>query len=117
MEIKNFLKNFVIEDLFRKENLVSSDNGYHFKKDGHELVIKEGDDSFCIEYSYKEDPFMDYCERLDDDIFVKACEQYTQKVGPIKELDSNPTIENQTKFKNIVHDIVKSEIERLEKYL
>ena len=60
---------------------------------------------------------MDYCEKLDDDIFVKACEQYTQKVGQIKELDSNPTIENQTKFKNIVHDIVKSEIERLEKYL
>lgn len=115
MEIRNFLESFILDDLLKKENLVSTEDGYIFKKDGHELVIKSDDSSIVMSYSCN--PFIDYCNSLDDDIFVKACERYSQEVGPIKDLDSYPTIENQTKFKDIVRKIVKTEILRLEKYL
>ena len=79
--IENLLEGIMSNDEFQ-ELLRANENGkdYKFNKNGLNIEIKNSKNGFkCnLEYSHptqnEVDAFRDYCESLDDELFVSICE-------------------------------------------
>lgn len=57
---------------------------------------------------------MDFCEELDDDIFLRSCELYE---GDLNELDKTPSAFGILMFRKAVSDATCEKIYSLSKYL
>lgn len=107
-----------IQELLKKENLISSNANQDIYKDGNNtLTIERGDDYIRLELvTVKEESLHDYCKELDDEVFVEACELYS-KYGSLKELETNEAPEDVEIFKDCVRKATKNKIDKLERYL
>lgn len=107
-----------IQELLKKENLISSNANQDIYKDGNNtLTIERGDNYIRLELvTVKEESLYDYCKELDDEVFVEACELYS-KYGSLKELETNEAPEDVEIFKDCVRKATKNKIEKLKRYL
>lgn len=115
-----FPKEIFGEDIV-KQFLESKSDESVIHKDGHELFFKKGDNSFEIRYSYNpamKDEFIKWCETIDDELFVEACDKYASTPGKsIKDLDENPTEEKIEDFKAVVRYLALEKISKLQQYI
>ena len=59
--------------------------------------------------------FEDWCNQLDDDIFIEACERFEDETGvSLQEMSEHPDIEL---FKNVVAKVCKDKINILSKFI
>lgn len=107
--INNWLKSF--GTLINKEESDGVTH-YEFDFDGSPVHIWTSDEMIKLEYKYNnlEDEFLKYCESLDDDIFVEACERFND-YKPIREFSKNINSKDIKIFKNIVEKIVCNKID------
>ena len=107
-----------IQELLKKENLISSNANQDIYKDGNNtLTIERGDDYIRLELvTVTEESLHDYCKEMDDEVFVEACELYS-KYGSLKELETNEAPEDVEIFKDCVKEATKNKIEKLKRYL
>ena len=92
---------------------------YDLEADGDIKVTLSADNSkFVFEISgtirdNKQKAFEEWCDTLDEDLFVEACEVFEERAGyPLSELK-----DHYQDFINVVKDIVREKIESLKVYL
>ena len=80
-------------------------------------LIKNEDDELTITIKYKQESlkekFEKWCQQIDDDIFVEACEKFEELTGrKLKEVDEENLY---TLFETVIREVVKSKINTLSK--
>ena len=113
---KEFLEKLI--PVFTQE-LVSEETELNYEEHHFDAKLdKNEDDELTIVIKYRReeslrDQFMKWCEQVDDDIFIKACEQFEELTGrPLSEVEEEELYDL---FKTVVQEIVKSKIEDLHK--
>ena len=92
-----------------------------FEEDGLKVNYSMTDSKICISIEKSEDPFMKYCDGLDDDIFLAACEKFVNVTG-MSLSDFNDKLNKKEagkeilQFKKCVRDVALKKIEQLNKY-
>lgn len=126
MNLETIFQKFMspeVSNLISAENMINSpsDNSVEYEKDGHNLKVKVTDNCISMEYTYNsnklKEEFKNYCNRLDDDIFIRACEDYTNNNSdyPLNKLDTNPDEKHVAEFKEYARQAIIAKINRLEK--
>lgn len=92
-----------------------------FEEDGIRVSYGITDSRINIVIEKTEDPFMKYCDGLDDDIFLAACEKFVNVTG-MSLSDFNDKLNKKEagkeilQFKKCVRDVALKKIEQLNKY-
>ena len=92
-----------------------------FEEDGIRVSYGMTDSRININIEKIEDPFMKYCDGLDDDIFLAACEKFVNVTG-MSLSDFNDKLNKKEagkeilQFKKCVRDVALKKIEQLNKY-
>ena len=82
--------------------------------DNINVGVKADDNTFeiCISGTVKQDDFKRWCQDMDDDLFVEACERYEEITGePLRELTSHE------KFIDVVRQVAQEKIDLLSQYI
>ena len=88
--------------------------GHHFDA----KLDKNAEDELTISIKYKKEDtireqFEKWCEQIDDDIFVEACEKFEELTG--KSLDEAESEQFYGAFQAVVREVVKGKIDALNK--
>ena len=91
-------------------------DGHHFDAE----LDKNEDDELVIIIRYNREQslkskFEEWCNTLDDDLFLEACEQFEEITGTaLKDINNEEAYLN---FQKVAKEIVKDKIEYLKRYL
>lgn len=127
--IENLLEGIMSNDEFQ-ELLRANENGedYKFNKNGLNIEIKNSKNGFkcSLEYSHptqnEVDAFTEYCESLDDELFVSICEFIGKdgltKIQDCLDSDNIDSVRSAVQyFKNNAKDYVNSKISEYKEVL
>lgn len=101
------------QDVMAEENEIIFDE-HHFNA----TLKKTEDDVLTIVIKYEKEKslkeqFINWCQQIDDDIFVEACEKFEQLTGKtLKEADEEKLYDL---FQTVVKEVVKYKIDKLTK--
>jgi len=99
----------LVEQILAEYDLPNIDKvNVNIKADNNKFTITISGD-FANE---KEEEFKNWCQSIDDDLFVEACEKFESITGiPLKEVTDYDL------FKNVVRQIAQEKIQKLQNYI
>lgn len=100
----------LIEEVLQEYDLCTEDN--------INVNVEANDDTFTITISgnlknSKENEFKEWCNNLDEDLFLEACDKYSDFTGK----NLNEIGNDYESFKEVVRQIVNNKISKLKSYL
>ncbi len=128
MNINEIIPEKILENLLIPQNLISTSNNdgltvFEFQNDNAYAKISNTDTAKSFQLAYHVhsnsilEDFKEYCESLEDDIYVDACERFATEIKDLNELEDNITQEDVSIFKSIVSDLAKEKIEYYKQYI